>query len=35
METPNDKTRGDKENMKVILDYIEDEKIELNIPRKI
>jgi hypothetical protein len=35
METPNDEMRGDKENMKVVLDLIKDQKIELNISRKI
>jgi deoxyribonuclease-4 len=35
METPNDGMRGDKENMKVVLDLIKDQRIELNISRKI
>jgi deoxyribonuclease IV len=35
METPNDGMRGDKENMKVVLDLINDQRIELNISRKI
>lgn len=35
METPNDGIRGDKENMKVVLDLIKDQRNELNISRKI
>lgn len=35
METPNDGIRGDKENMKVVLEFIEDQGNELNISRKI
>jgi deoxyribonuclease IV len=35
METPIDGMRGDKENMKVVLDLIKDQRIQLNISRKI